>query len=65
MKTTGAACWPFSSARCLRCTAERASVAHGQEEGEEAARNVGLASGFAGLMARLAEGDAYYMFYTS
>lgn len=63
MKTIGTACWPFSRARCLRCTAERASVAHGQEEREEAAKNVGLASGFAGLMARLAEGDAYVLHF--
>lgn len=34
-----------------------------QEEREEAAKNVGLASGFAGLMARLAEGDAYVLHF--
>lgn len=64
MKMTGTACWPFSRARCLRCTAS--SVAHGQEEGEEAApKEPGLASasGFAGLMARLAEGDAYVIHF--
>lgn len=37
----------------------------GREEGEEPAKNVGLASGFAGLMARPAEGDAYVLHFVN